>query len=55
MSFLRKQESRVPGENRDPVFEMVPDACPGPNPGFVGTTPELRLPDLGLPGKASPE
>ncbi len=24
-SFLRKQESRVPGENRDLVFEMVPD------------------------------
>ncbi|OGP73633.1 MAG: hypothetical protein A2W09_01660 [Deltaproteobacteria bacterium RBG_16_50_11] len=22
--FLRKQESRVPGENRDPVSEMVP-------------------------------
>jgi len=25
MSFRRKPESRVPGENRDPVFEMVPD------------------------------
>jgi hypothetical protein len=24
-SFRRKPESRVPGENRDPVFEMVPD------------------------------
>jgi len=24
-SFRRKRESRVPGENRDPVFEMVPD------------------------------
>jgi hypothetical protein len=24
-SFLRKQESRVPGENRDPVLDMVPD------------------------------
>ncbi len=24
-SFLRRQESRVSGENRDPVFEMVPD------------------------------
>jgi len=25
LSFLQKQESRIPGENRDPVFEMVPD------------------------------
>jgi len=25
MSFRRKPESRVPGENRDPVFDMVPD------------------------------
>jgi hypothetical protein len=24
LSFLRKQESRVPGENRDPVFGIVP-------------------------------
>ncbi len=24
-SFRRKPESRVPGENRDPIFEMVPD------------------------------
>jgi len=24
-SFRRKPESRVPGENRDPVYEMVPD------------------------------
>ena len=24
-SFRRKPESRAPGENRDPVFEMVPD------------------------------
>jgi hypothetical protein len=25
VSFRRKPESRVPGENRDPIFEMVPD------------------------------
>jgi len=25
LSFLWKQESRAPGENRDPVFGMVPD------------------------------
>jgi hypothetical protein len=24
-SFRRKPESRVPGENRDPVFDMAPD------------------------------
>jgi len=25
LSFRRKPESRVPDENRDPVFEMIPD------------------------------
>jgi len=25
MSFQRRPESRVPGQNRDPVLEMVPD------------------------------
>jgi hypothetical protein len=38
MSFLRKQESRVPGENRDPVFKIVP--------GF-------RRDDVWIPGRVS--
>ena len=33
-------ESRVPGENRDPVFEMVPDFRRNDvwTPGFTGVT-----------------
>jgi hypothetical protein len=39
-SFPRKRESRVPGENRDPVFERVPDFCRDDvwTPAFAGVT-----------------
>jgi len=39
-SFRRKPESRVPGENRDPVFELVPDFRRDDvwTPAFAGVT-----------------
>ena len=44
MSFRRKPESRVPGENRDPVFDMVPDFRPAPH-GVQG----FRRDDVWMP------
>ena len=39
-SFRRKPEFRVPGENRDPVFEMIPDFRRDDvwTPAFAGET-----------------
>ena len=39
-SFRRKPESRIPGENRDPVFKMVPGFRRDDvwTPAFAGVT-----------------
>jgi hypothetical protein len=40
LSFPRKPESRIPGKNRDPVFELVPDFRQDDvwTPAFAGVT-----------------
>jgi len=51
VSFRRKPESRAPGENRDPVFEIVPGVYPVLDTGSrrrldVGSSPAWRRTEL---------